>query len=158
MASARMPEEFFDVVSQHLPPDEPVGPDGGRPRVSNRCVMKVLWYFLATGCRWRDVPTEMGCCGETARSRLSLWEAAGLWARLHVDLLGLLRRDGELEHETAIVDAVLIRAHGGGDKTGPNPAERGKPGTKQTLMVDKGGAPLPSAHARPAASARADAS
>lgn len=142
MASARMPEEFFDVVAHHLPPDEPVGPDGGRPRVSNRCVMKVLWYVLATGCRWRDVPPEMGCCGETARSRLSLWEAAGLWARLHVDLLGLLRRDGELEHDTAIVDAVLIRAQGGGDKTGPNPADRGKRGTKQTLMVDKGGAPL----------------
>ena len=142
MASARMPEEFFDVVAHHLPPDEPVGPGGGRPRVSNRCVMKVLWYVLATGCRWRDVPTEMGCCGETARSRLCLWEAAGIWGRLHVDLLGLLRRDGELEHETAIVDAVLIRAQGGGDKTGPNPADRGKPGTKQTLMVDKGGVPL----------------
>jgi transposase len=81
MASVRMPDEFFDIVAHHLPPDEPVGPGGGRPRVSNRTAMKVLWYVLATGCRWRDVPTEMGCCGETARFRLKLWEAAGIWAR-----------------------------------------------------------------------------
>lgn len=42
----------------------------------------------------------------------------------------------------AIVDAVLVRAHGGRDKTGPNPIDRGKPGTKYTHMVDKAGAPL----------------
>ena len=115
MASCRMPEEFFEIVAHHLPPDEPVGPDGGRPPISNRTVMSVLWYVLATGCRWRDVPPQMGCCGETVRSRLRLWEAAGIWARLHVDLLGLLRRDGELEHDTAIVDAVLVQATDGGE-------------------------------------------
>ncbi len=32
MASNRMPEEFYDVVSQHLPPEEPVSSRGGRPR------------------------------------------------------------------------------------------------------------------------------
>lgn len=142
MADCRMPDEFYEVVAHHLPPDEPVGPDGGRPRVPNRTVMDVLWYVLSTGCRWRDVPPQMGCCGETARTRLRDWERCGVWSRLHVDLLGLLRRDGELEHETAIVDSVLVRAHGGGEKTGPNPTDRRKPGTKYTLMVDRGGAPL----------------
>jgi len=137
-----MPEEFFDVAAHHLPPDEPVDPEGGRPRVSNHRVMMVLRYLLATGCRWRDVPTELGCYGETARSRLRLWEAAGISAWLHVDLLGLLRRYGGLEHDTVIVDSVLIREQSGGKKTGPNPGDRGKLSTKQTLMVDEGGAPL----------------
>jgi hypothetical protein len=26
MASARMPEEFFETVAHHLPPERPVGP------------------------------------------------------------------------------------------------------------------------------------
>ena len=142
MADARMPAEFFEVVSHHLPPDEPVGPEGGRPRVTNLTVLKVLWYVLVTGCRWRDVPLEMGCCGETARTRLREWEQAGLWGRIHLDLLRLLRRDGGLEHDTVIVDSVLVRAHGGGDKTGPNPVDRRKPGTKYTLAVDRQGAAL----------------
>lgn len=142
MADCRMPVEFYEVASHHLPPDEPVGSAGGRPRTENLTVLKVLWYVLVTGCRWRDVPPEMGCCGETARLRLREWEERGIWARLHLDLLRLLRRDGQLEHETAIVDSVLVRAHGGGEKTGPSPVDRRKSGTKYTLLVDRQGVPL----------------
>ncbi|MDQ3332393.1 MAG: hypothetical protein M3552_17380 [Planctomycetota bacterium] len=42
MADCRMPEEFYEVASRHLPPDEPVGPvgpQGGRPRTKNRAVL-----------------------------------------------------------------------------------------------------------------------
>lgn len=35
MADSRMPDEFYEVVAHHLPPDEPVGPKGGRPAVPN---------------------------------------------------------------------------------------------------------------------------
>jgi transposase len=105
-------------------------------------VLKVLWYVLTTGCRWRDVPPEMGCSGETARGRLIEWEDLGVWGRVHLDFLRLLRKDGDLEHDTAIVDSVLVRAHGGGSKTGPSPVDRGKPGCKYSLMVDRGGAAL----------------
>ncbi|MFH5806917.1 transposase [Alienimonas sp. DA493] len=73
MAQCRLPEQFADVAAHHLPPDRPPGPEGGRPRVPNRVVLKVLWYVLTTGCRWRDVPPDMGCSGETARTRLIGW-------------------------------------------------------------------------------------
>lgn len=142
MAESRMPEQFFDVVAHHLPPDEPVGVNGGRPPIPNSVVLKVLWYVLTTGCRWRDVPLEMGCCGETARSRLEEWQELGIWSRVQMDMLRLLRKDGKLEHDTAIIDGVLVRAHGGGEKTGPSPVDRRKKGTKYTLMVDKNGVPL----------------
>jgi len=33
-------------------------------------VLKVIWFVLVTDCRWKEVPHEMGCCGETARTRL----------------------------------------------------------------------------------------
>ncbi len=92
MADSRMPDEFYEVVAHHLPPDEPVGPKGGRPTVPNYTIMRVLWYVLTTGCRWRDVPPEMGCCGETARLRLELWEEIGVWERVKLDMLRLLRR------------------------------------------------------------------
>lgn len=142
MADCRMPEEFLSIAEHHLPPDEPVGPRGGRPPIAAAVVLKVLWYVLSTGCRWRDVPPELGCSGETARTRLAAWEVAGLWTRLHADLLRLLRRDGELEYRTAVIDGVLVRAHGGGEATGPSPVDRGKPGTKYSLMVDGNGAAL----------------
>ena len=34
MASARMPEGFFETVAHHLLPEQPVGPKGGRPRIN----------------------------------------------------------------------------------------------------------------------------
>jgi hypothetical protein len=33
MATAQLPDEFFDAVADHLTPEQPVGPKGGRPRV-----------------------------------------------------------------------------------------------------------------------------
>jgi transposase len=142
MAAARMPEEFYDVVAHHLPPEKPVGPKGGRPRVGHRTVLGVIWFVLATGNRWEDVPQELGCSGRTAHRRLRAWEEAGVWDRLHADLLRLLKQAGKLDEGTVVVDGVTVRAFGGGDGTGPNPTDRGRKGTKHTLLVDRKGVPL----------------
>jgi transposase len=137
-----MPVEFYQLVSHHLPPEVPIGPTGGRPRVPHHIVLKVLWFVLASGARWEDVPAELGCSGRTAHRRLRVWEEHGIWDRLHVDLLRLLRQADKLDPEVVIVDSVIVRAFGGGEKSGPSPVDRGKPGTKHTLLVDRHGVPL----------------
>ena len=142
MATAHMPAEFYDVVSHHLPPEQPVGSRGGRPRVGRRVVMRVIWFALVTGNRWADIPPGMGCSGRTAHRRLRAWEEAGVWDRLHADLLRLPRAAGKLDPGVVIVDGVMVRAFGGGEATGPSPVDRGKPGTKHTLMVSRSGVPL----------------
>lgn len=142
MASSRMPDEFFDLVNHHLPPEPTVGPRGGRPPIPHRIVLKVIWFVLATGNRWADVPQELGCSGRTAHRRLQLWEESGIWDRLHADLLKLLRAADKLDPETVIVDSVILRAFGGGEETGPSPVDRRKLGTKHTILVDRNGVPL----------------
>ncbi|HEY2269224.1 MAG TPA: IS5 family transposase [Streptosporangiaceae bacterium] len=142
MALARMPDDFYDLVAHHLPPEQPAGPRGGRPPIAHRTVLTVLWFVLATGCRWEDVPPEMGCSGRTAQRRLRAWEEIGIWDRLHADLLRLLRHAGRLDPDLAVVDGVMVRAFGGGEATGPSPVGRGKPGSKHTLLVDRHGVPL----------------
>jgi transposase len=104
--------------------------------------MNVLWFVLAAGCRWEDVPPELGCSGMTAHRHLRLWEATGVWDRLHADLLRLLRKAGKLDPDLVIVDTALLRAFGGGELTGPSPVDRSNKGTKHTLMVDRHGVPL----------------
>lgn len=142
MADARMPEEFFEELQPLLPPERSMGPLGGRPRVPQGVVMKVIWYVLVTGCRWEDVPPELGCSGRTAQRRLQAWQALQIWDQLHQHLLAVLRKAGVLHAETAIVDSTLVRAFGGGDQTGPSPVDRRKSGSKHTLMVDRQGVPL----------------
>ncbi len=142
MAVARMPAAFFKLAAHHLPPEQPVGPTGGRPCVSHRVVLKVLWFVLATGCRWEDIPPELGCSGMTAHRCLRRWEEMGCWDRLHADLLRLLRQASKLDPDLVIVDAVIVRAFGGGEQTGKSPVDRGKKGSKHTLLVDRHGVPL----------------
>lgn len=139
---ARMPEEFFHELQPLLPPEKPRGPLGGRPPIDHRTVMKVVWFVLCTGCRWQDVPLEMGCSGRTAHRRLRTWEESGVWDRLHLKLLTWLRKAGKLDPSVAIIDSVTVRAFGGGEDTGPSPVDRGKTGSKHTLMVDRQGIPL----------------
>ena len=143
MADAHMPDEFFDAVAHHLPPEKPVGPEGGRPRIGHRTALRVIWFVLTTGTRWEDVPSELGCSGRTAHRRLRAWEEVGIWDRLHAELLALLKKADKLDTDTVIIDGVTVRAFGGGDGR-PAPARwtAGKPGTKHTLMVDPSGVPL----------------
>ena len=43
-----------------------------------------ILFVLCTGCRWRDLPPQLGCgSGHTAWRRLRAWQAAGVWDRLH---------------------------------------------------------------------------
>ena len=142
MASACMPEEFFGTLAHHLPPEQPVGPKGGRPRVGHHAVIRVIWFVLTTGARWEDVPAELGCSGRTAHRRLRAWEEAGIWDRLHADLLAALKRAGKLDLDTVIIDGVTVRAFGAGEATGPSPVDRRRPGTKHTLLVSRSGVPL----------------
>jgi transposase len=142
MADACMPEKFYELARPMLPPEKEIGRDGGRPVKSHYTVLKVIWFVLVTSCRWKDVPQEMGCCGETARTRLQAWERAGVWDQLHRLLLTMLNQEGQLHLETAIIDTTQVRAFGGGDATGPSPVDRRKKGTKYALLVDRDGVPL----------------
>jgi transposase len=142
MASAFMPDGYFEIVSHHLPPESIARPRGGRPPIAHRIVVGVLWYVLATGCRWQDVPPQMGCSGRTAHRRVKAWQQLGIWDRLHVDLLGLLRKADRLDPDLVVVDSVIVRAFGGGEATGPSPVDRGKSGSKHTVMVERHGVPL----------------
>jgi transposase len=142
MAIARMPEAFYDPAAHHRPPEQAVGPVGGRPPIEHRRIVKVLWVVPATGRRREDVPPESGCSGRTAHRSRQRWEERGCWDRLPADLLRLLRQAGQLDPDLVIVAAVTVRAFGGGELTGPSPVARGEKGSKHAPLVDRHGVPL----------------
>lgn len=139
---ARLPNEFFDCVVDLLPEQPKPGSQGGRRRIDNHTVLRVIWFMLTVGCRWKDVPRELGCSGETARLRLKQWQEAGVWQRVHRRFLEKLNHCGRLNTQVTIVDSAQVRAFGGGDRTGPSPVNRRKKGSKYTLLVDQNGTPL----------------
>lgn len=142
MANGFIPDEFMEIIEPLLPPDKPVGPLGGRPRVPNFTALRVIWYVLVTGIPWDEVLLSMGCSGRTAHRRLRAWQELGVWKSLHQTVLELLNRAGLLDLDVAVIDSTLVPAPAGGDQTGPNPTDRAKTGSKHTLLVDGNGVPL----------------
>ncbi|MGW8398014.1 IS5 family transposase [Streptomyces lydicus] len=115
----------------------------GRLPVDDRVALAGIVYVLCKGVSWRDVPAErIGCSGVTCWRRLWDWTEADVWPRLHKTLLVELRRSGLLEMDDAAVDCSHVRALKRGAHTGPSPVDRGRPGSKHHLIVDRHGTPL----------------
>jgi transposase len=114
----------------------------GRPRVDDRVVFTAILFVLMTGLPWRLLPREIGCSGVTAWRRLRDWQAAGVWVRLHRELLRRLNAAGQLDWSVGVVDGSHIRALRGGPLTGPSPVDRARTGSKHHLIVDLHGVPL----------------
>ena len=78
----------------------------------------------------------------TCWRRLRDWQQAGVWGLIHFALLDWLARDDQIDWSRAVVDSCSIRAVYGGDRTGPNPTDRAKRGSKRHLICDGQGRPL----------------
>jgi transposase len=102
-----------------------------------------ILFVLRSGIPWEMLPQEMGCgSGMTCWRRLRDWQAAGIWRAFHHALLTLLGRAGIIDWSRCSLDAASLPAKGGGEDTGPNPTDRGKPGSKRHVIVDRQGIPL----------------
>jgi transposase len=132
---------MWGLVEPLLPPEQPK-PKGGRPRVDSRAALAGILFVPKTGIPWEMLPQEMGCgSGMTCWRRLKEWHESGVWDRLHRVLLGRLGKADRINRQRASLDSATVPAPGG-EKTGPNPTDRGKRGSKRHLIVDGGGVPL----------------
>src|SRR5215207_6257645 len=101
-------DELWEVARPLLP--EPKQTRMGRPRVDDRVAFNAIVFVLITGIAWRHLPRELGCSPATAHRRLQQWQAAGVFAALHRELLRRLNAAGLIDWSTAVIDGSHIRA------------------------------------------------
>lgn len=143
MSKPLLPDELWELIEPLLPPPNPPSDKGGRPRNDDRDALTGILFVLKTGLPWEDLPQEMGCgCGMSCWRRLRDWQEAGVWDRLHQVLLAKLHAADKIDWSRAAFDSSTIRAVGGGEKTGPNPTDRRKLGSKHHVVTDGHGIPL----------------
>jgi transposase len=133
--------DLWAVIAPLLPAEAPK-PKGGRPRLDDRKVLTGIIFVLKTGISWELLPQELGCgSGMTCWRRLRDWNRAGVWERLHREMLQRLADRGQIDW-SCLVGFGERAGQKGGEATGPNPTDRGKPGSKRHVIVDRGGIPL----------------
>jgi transposase len=107
----RRVEDRLGELIEPLIPSRPAphGPDG-RPGIDDRAALEGILFVLDTGCRWRDLPEQLGCgSGHAAWRRLPERQAAGGSDRLHHLVLDELSDIDELDWTRGCIDAVSVR-------------------------------------------------
>jgi transposase len=113
MAKELVTDELWEVVEPLLP-EEPPKPKGGRPRIDDRAALTGILFVLKSGIPWEMLPQEMGCgSGMTCWRRLKDWQEAGVWEKLHRELLDRLGKAEEIDWHRASLDSASVPAPGG---------------------------------------------
>ncbi len=138
----RLPDALWAEMEPLLParPKHPLGCHN--PRVPDRRAMDAIFFVLRTGCQWNALNVTGICSSSSAHRRFLEWTRAGVfqafWRR------GLLAYDGVagIDWSWLALDGTMGKAPLGGEKTGRNPTDRGKLGSKRSLLTDGRGVPL----------------
>jgi transposase len=113
-----VPDQLWAIVEPLLPaPPRP--PYGGRRRVvPDRNCFAAIVYMARTSTPWRLLPArELGCGSPaTCWRRLTEWANAGVFDRLHLQVLDRLGEQRQLDWERASVDTMSVRAKRGGPR------------------------------------------
>lgn len=136
----RMPDAMWDRMKPLLP-QYVASPAGGRPRKDQRRVADAIFYRMRTGCQWKAVPPSLAP-GSTAHQYFQEWVEDGVFDGLWQVALTEYDELVGLDWTWQSVDGAMTKAPLGGEATGKNPTDRGKLGTKRSLMTEAAGIPV----------------
>ncbi|MFF1373640.1 IS5 family transposase [Streptomyces virginiae] len=136
------PDGLWEIAEPLIPPSKVRPQGGGTQDTPDETLFAAIIYVLVSGCAWRSLPPCFGISKSTAHRRFLIWSRAGVWGRLHEEILHRLDDAGLLDLSRAVLDSAHVRAKKGGELTGPSPMDRGKPGSKMHVLSDANGLPL----------------
>jgi transposase len=138
----RIPDALWERVVPLLPalPSHPLGCHN--PRVADRKAMDAIFFVLRTGRQWWALDATGICSHSSAHRRFQEWTSTGVFVNLWAQGLQEYDQLKGLDWEWLSMDGAMTKAPLGGERTGKNPTDRGKLGTKRSLLVEANGVPL----------------
>ena len=135
-------DPLWDQFAALLPEREVVHPLGcHRRRIPDRVVFDKLIQTVVLGAAYERI-ADSSCSATTIRDRRDEWIEAGVFKRLEQICLDAYDRIVGLDLENLTVDGCIVKAPCGGEAAGKSPVDRGKQGTKRSLLTDGAGIPL----------------
>jgi putative transposase len=136
-----IPDDLWSLIAPIFGPEDRPGKRGRKP-TPYRLVFDAVVYVLRTGCQWHALPRQQYAPASTIHGVYRQWVKAGLFERAWQALLDYYDRRLGIDWKWQALDGVMTKAPLGGEATGPSPVDRGKSGTKRSLLCDGRGAPL----------------
>lgn len=135
-------DPVWDQFAALLPEREVAHPLGcHRPRIPDRIVFDKLIQSLVLGAAYNKI-ADSTCSATTIRARRDEWIAAGVFEALEQLCLQAYDRIVGLDLENVTVDGCITKAPCGGEAAGKSPVDRGKQGTKRSVLTEATGIPL----------------
>ena len=135
------PDALWALIAPILGLDKPPG-TVGRPSTPNRVIFDAIIFVLRSGCQWQVIPRQAYAPGSTVHGRFRQWVQQGVFLRAWQTLLDYYDTQVGIAWKWQALDGVITKAPLGGEATGPSPVDRGKKGTKRSVLTDQRGAPL----------------
>ncbi len=135
--------EFAALIGTADRPEyDPAHPLGcHRRRIDDRTVFDCLIAALVHGSGYERVAVP-GCSDRTIRRRLAHWAQLGVTKAILRTALHAYDRMLGLDLEDLSVDGSITTSPCGGEVPGRSPVDRGKQGTKRSVVTDGAGIPL----------------
>jgi len=135
-----IPDDLWQRLEPLLLADAPPRPTG-RKRAPWRPLLNGIIFRLRSGCQWNHLPKKFGD-DSTVHRWFQRWCSNGVFRQLWAVLLESCAELGGVNWEWQSADGALSKARSGGSKIGRNPTDRGKNGTKRSIVVEEQGGPL----------------
>ena len=136
-----IPDDLWSLIAPLLGPEKPPGTRGRTP-TPFRLVFDSIVYVLRTGCQWQALPRHEYAPPSTIHGVYRKWVKAGVFAQAWRVLLDYYDQRLGIAWKWQALDGAITKAPLGGEATGRSPVDRGKSGTKRSLLTDRRGAPL----------------
>lgn len=131
-------DQFATLIPEHVDTHR-FG--GHNPRISDRIVFDKLIQILVLGAAYERIADSV-CSATTIRRRRDEWIQSGIFERLEQICLDAYDKIVGLGLDNVTVDGCIVKAPCGGEAAGRSPVDRGKQGTKRSLLTDATGIPL----------------
>lgn len=97
---------------------------------------------VAHGLSVEVAQDDLVWCRQQHHAHFQAWCRSGVWHAVFKQMLAFYDHHQRIQWRWQALDSKSVPAPLGGQKTGPNPTDRGKYGSKRHLLVDQRGAPL----------------
>ena len=114
-------------------------------KLDNKTAFECLLYVLQTGVSWKHAPA-VGCSSSAVYKRLRHWVKHGViksvWHHLYSHYKSERLQADPGWFKTVFIDSTMIKNLAGVDVVGPNPTDRGRLGSKISVICDDARVPL----------------